>query len=130
MDDYYMGEGSHLRLFDRLGAHMMRHEGVDGTHFAVWAPNARRVSAVGDWNAWDGRRNPMRRRADSGIWEIFVPDIGEGRPYKFEILGRGGQVLPLKADPSAFRSELRPATASVVERPPSREWGDAAHRAF
>ena len=130
MDDYYMGEGSHLRLFDRLGAHMIRHEGADGTHFAVWAPNARRVSVVGDWNAWDGRRNPMRRRADSGIWEIFIPDIGEGRPYKFEIVGRAGAVLPLKADPFAFRSELRPATASVVDRPPTHEWGDAAHRAF
>ncbi|MBN9035758.1 MAG: 1,4-alpha-glucan branching protein GlgB [Rhizobiales bacterium] len=130
MDDYYMGEGSHLRLFDKLGAHMIRHEGADGTHFAVWAPNARRVSVVGDWNAWDGRRNPMRRRADSGIWEIFIPDIGEGRPYKFEIIGRAGAVLPLKADPFAFRSELRPATASVVERNPTHEWGDAAHRAF
>lgn len=130
MDDYYIGEGSHLRLFDKLGAHAIEHEGAHGVHFAVWAPNARRVSVVGDFNAWDGRRNPMRRRIDTGIWEIFIPDIGEGRPYKYEIIGRDGARLPLKADPFAFRSELRPATASVVDRQPTHEWGDAAHRAF
>ena len=130
MDDYYMGEGSHLRLFDKLGAHMTHHEGADGVHFAVWAPNARRVSVVGDFNDWDGRRHPMRLRRDTGIWEIFLPDIGEGRAYKFEIIGAQGEVLPLKADPFAFRSELRPQTASVVARPLAHEWGDDAHRAF
>lgn len=130
MDDYYMGQGSHLRLFDKLGAHMMHHEGSDGVHFAVWAPNAKRVSVVGDFNDWDGRRHPMRLRSDTGIWEIFLPDIGEGRAYKFEIIGAHGEVLPLKADPFAFRSELRPQTASVVSRRLEHKWGDEAHRAF
>lgn len=128
LDDYYIGEGSHLRLFDKLGAHMISHEGAAGMHFAVWAPNARRVSVVGDFNDWDGRRHAMRLRKDTGVWEIFVPDIGGGRPYKFEIIGAGGTRLPLKADPFAFRSELRPATASVTMEPLAHEWGDKAHR--
>jgi len=130
LDDYFIGEGSHLRLFDKLGAHLIRHEGADGVHFAVWAPNARRVSVVGDFNAWDGRRNPMRRRVDNGIWEIFVPDLGTGHGYKFEIVGPDGKVLPLKADPFAFRSELRPATASLTTSPLTHDWGDDEHRAF
>ena len=130
MDDYYIGEGSHRRLFDKLGAHLISHEGVDGVHFAVWAPNARRVSVVGDFNDWDGRRHAMRRRVDNGIWEIFVPDIAAGRTYKFEIVGSGGKPCPLKADPYAFRSEMRPDTASVTEAPLAHEWGDQAHRDF
>jgi len=130
MDDYYIGEGSHLRLFDKLGAHLIEHGGVPGVHFAVWAPNARRVSVVGDFNAWDGRRHPMRRRADSGIWEIFIPELEAGHAYKYEIIGHDGALLPLKADPFAFRSEMRPATASVIARPASREWGDSTHRDF
>ena len=101
-----------------------------GVHFAVWAPNARRVSIVGAFNDWDGRRHPMRHRLDTGIWEIFIPDIGEGQPYKYEIIGPDGVRLPLKADPFAFRSELRPATASITASPVRHEWGDEAHRAF
>lgn len=130
MDDYYIAEGSHLRLFDKLGAHLIRHEGAEGVHFAVWAPNARRVSVVGDFNDWDGRRHPMRKRADIGIWEIFIPDIGAHRAYKYEIIGPKGQRLPLKADPFAFRSELRPATASITTAPLDHAWGDDAHRQF
>lgn len=130
LDDYYVGEGSHLRLFDKLGARLIDHEGASGVHFAVWAPNARRVSVVGDFNDWDGRRHVMRRRIDTGIWEIFVPDIGAGRAYKFEIVGADGSVLPLKADPFALRSELRPATASITDHWPDHDWGDAAHRDF
>ncbi|MET0943757.1 MAG: 1,4-alpha-glucan branching protein GlgB [Mesorhizobium sp.] len=130
MDDYYIAEGSHLRLFDKVGAHLIDHEGASGVHFAVWAPNAKRVSVVGDFNDWDGRRHTMRLRQDTGIWEIFVPEIGVGRPYKFEIIGTAGDRLPLKADPYAFRSELRPATASVTTAPLTHEWGDQAHRAF
>ena len=80
MDDYYMREGSHLRLFDKMGAHPIHHEGADGVHFAVWAPNARRVSVVGDFNAWDGRRHVMRLRRDTGIWEIFVPGSRRASP--------------------------------------------------
>ena len=130
MDDYYIAEGSHLRLFDKLGSHLISHEGADGVHFAVWAPNAKRVSVVGAFNGWDGRRHPMRHRLDTGIWEIFIPDIGEGQPYKYEIIGPDGVRLPLKADPFAFRSELRPATASITASPVRHDWGDAAHRAY
>jgi len=130
MDDYYFAEGSHARLFDKMGAHILTHEGVEGTHFAVWAPNAQRVSVVGDFNRWDGRRAPMRRRQDAGIWEIFLPELGVGSAYKYEIVGPDGTVLPLKADPFAFRSELRPATASVVAAAPDHDWGDERHRAY
>ena len=130
MDDYFIAEGSHLRLFDKLGAHMLDHEGATGFNFAVWAPNAKRVSVVGDFNDWDGRRHSMRYRQDTGIWEVFIPDIGPGRAYKYEIIGAGGEVVPLKADPYATRSELRPATASVTAAPLAHEWGDDAHRSF
>ncbi|OYX26226.1 MAG: 1,4-alpha-glucan branching enzyme, partial [Rhodobacterales bacterium 32-66-7] len=78
LDEYLLGEGTHRRLWQVLGAHIIRHEGVDGVHFAVWAPNAERVSVVGDFNIWDGRRHPMRRRGPTGVWEIFVPGLGEG----------------------------------------------------
>jgi 1,4-alpha-glucan branching enzyme len=124
MDDYYIGQGSHLRLFDRLGAHEMEFEGVHGTHFAVWAPNARRVSVVGPFNDWDGRRNPMRVRYDTGIWEVFIPVLGTDTLYKYEIVGPDGVVLPLKADPFARQSELRPKTASVVPDPTPFKWTD------
>ncbi len=130
MDDYFVSEGSHLRMFDKMGAHVIEHEGAIGVHFAVWAPNARRVSVVGDFNQWDNRRNQMRNRIDTGIWEIFVPDVGSGTAYKFEIVGADGQTLPMKADPFAYRSELRPATASVVDKPSERVWDDGDHREF
>ncbi|WP_374649771.1 1,4-alpha-glucan branching protein GlgB [Rhizorhabdus sp.] len=128
MDDYYIAEGSHLRLFDRMGAHRIDHEGATGMHFAVWAPNARRVSVVGLFNDWDGRRHVMRLRRDTGIWEIFVPDLGEDQPYKYEIVGADGELLPLKADPFAFRSELRPANASLTAAPLGHRWSDHVHR--
>ncbi|MEO3386069.1 1,4-alpha-glucan branching protein GlgB [Mesorhizobium sp. CAU 1741] len=130
LDDYFIAEGTHLRLFDKLGAHLIDHEGASGVHFSVWAPNARRVSVVGDFNEWDGRRHVMRKRVDTGVWEVFVPDIDAGRIYKYEIVGPDGVTLPLKADPFAFRAELRPATGSVTDFAPSHDWGDAAHRAF
>lgn len=116
MDEYLLGEGTHRRLWQVLGAHVMTHEGVEGTHFAVWAPNAERVSVVGDFNIWDGRRHPMRRRGPTGVWEIFIPGLGEGATYKYEIRGAGGHVGPLKADPVGFGSEHPPANASVVRR--------------
>jgi 1,4-alpha-glucan branching enzyme len=128
LDDFLINEGTHQRLFDKLGAHMLRHEGVDGVHFAVWAPNASLVSLVGDFNDWDHRRHVMRRRVDIGVWEIFIPDIGLGRTYKFRIVAADGTVLPMKADPYAFASELRPATASVTGLPGKTDWGDDAHR--
>ena len=129
MDDYFIAEGSHLRLFDKMGAHPIRHEGADGVHFAVWAPNARRVSVVGDFNDWDGRRHVMRLRADVGVWEIFAPGVRPGAAYKYEIIGPNGERLPLKADPYARRAELRPATASIVASNLDHDWGDSAHRA-
>ena len=130
LDDYYFAQGSHGRLFDKMGAHLMSHEGVEGTHFAVWAPNAKRVSVVGEFNRWDGRRGLMRRRRDAGIWEIFVPEVGPGMAYKFEIVGPDGEMQPLKADPFAFRSELRPSTASIVTDAPAHDWGDDRHRDY
>jgi 1,4-alpha-glucan branching enzyme len=123
MDEYLLGEGTHRRLWQVLGAHIITHEDVEGVHFAVWAPNAERVSVVGDFNVWDGRRNPMRRRGATGVWEIFIPGLGEGATYKYEIKGPGGQVLPLKADPVGFGSEHPPANASVV-RTIRGDWQD------
>ncbi|MFT4149598.1 MAG: 1,4-alpha-glucan branching protein GlgB [Paracoccaceae bacterium] len=124
MDEYLLGEGKHRRLWTALGAHVMAHEGITGTHFAVWAPNAERVSVVGDFNIWDGRRHPMRRRGATGVWEIFVPGVGEGQPYKYEIKGPGGALLPLKADPVGFGAEHPPATASVVRDIRETHWQD------
>ncbi len=129
MDDHLLVEGTHKHLYERLGAHPMSIDGVAGVHFAVWAPNASRVSVVGGFNAWDGRRHQMRKRIDSGIWEIFAPDIGEGTVYKYEIAGKNGVLLPLKADPLAFASELRPSTASVVARTDNFTWTDEAYLA-
>ncbi len=125
VDEYLLGEGTHGRLWDALGAHMRTHEGVSGVHFAVWAPNARRVSVVGDFNGWDGRRHVMRRRGQTGVHEIFIPDLGEGTVYKYELLGASGEVLPLKADPVGFGAELPPATASVVRDLEGYDWQDA-----
>ena len=124
IDEYLMAEGRHQDLYLRLGAHPVTHEGVPGTAFAVWAPNARRVSVVGDFNAWDGRRNPMRRRLGGGLWELFLPGLPAGTIYKYEILDAYGQVQPLKADPFALRMEPPPATASVVHGLPRPDWSD------
>ncbi|MEO6609523.1 MAG: 1,4-alpha-glucan branching protein GlgB [Aestuariivirga sp.] len=123
-DDYYMGEGNHLRLYDKLGAHLIKHEGEDGAHFAVWAPNASRVSVVGDFNNWDGRRHVMRKRLDVGVWEIFVPGAAEGQGYKYELVGPDGNLLPLKSDPYGFAADLRPNTASKIARTDNFNWSD------
>ena len=112
-DLYLLAEGTDMRLYDRLGAHPLVHDGVPGVAFAVFAPNARRVSVAGDFNVWDGRRHAMRVRGQ-GFWEIFVPGAAAGDKYKFEIAGPDGCLLPLKSDPFAFAAELRPSTASVV----------------
>ena len=124
LDDWLVGEGTHAKLYDRLGAHVIRHEGVSGVHFAVWAPNARRVSVVGDFNAWDGRRHVMRKRVGTGVWEMFVPDLCEGALYKYEVVGADGTLLPLKADPVGFGAELRPSTASIVRTTTDFAWSD------
>ncbi|MGA0612393.1 1,4-alpha-glucan branching protein GlgB [Caldimonas sp. KR1-144] len=115
-----LSDGSLLRPDRWLGAHPMSVRGIPGTRFAVWAPNAQRVSVVGSFNHWDGRRHPMRLRHRAGVWEIFVPHAGCGDLYKYELLDAQGALLPLKADPYAFAAELRPATASVIARAPSR----------
>jgi len=126
MDDYLISEGTHQRLWQALGAHVMTHEGADGTHFAVWAPAARRVSVVGDFNGWDGRRHAMRPRGTTGIWEIFLPGVGEGAAYKYEIVGSDGTLLPLKSDPVGFGSEHPPENASVVRDISGYGWKDGA----
>ena len=113
LDIWLLGEGAHQRPFECLGAHLMEVDGVAGVRFAVWAPNARRVSVVGTFNGWDGRRHTMRLRRECGVWEIFLPALVAGDLYKFEILGAAGQIA-LKADPYAFAAQLRPDTASVV----------------
>ena len=118
MDVWLLGEGTHLRPYEVLGALPVEMERVSGTRFAVWAPNASRVSVVGDFNHWDGRRHPMRLRRECGVWELFLPGVGQGALYKFEIRAQDGQVLPGRADPYARKSELRPATASVVTAMP------------
>lgn len=126
LDEHLIGEGSHLELWKKLGAHVMTHEGVEGTHFAVWAPNANRVSIVGDFNAWDGRRNVMRKRGPTGVWEIFMPGLGDGTTYKFELQDSQGNLLPEKADPFGFGAEHPPKTASVVRDLNNYEWQDDA----
>jgi 1,4-alpha-glucan branching enzyme len=118
-----LGEGTHHRSYERLGAHPLEHQGTAGVAFAVWAPNAQRVSVVGDFNGWDGRRHPMRARGSSGIWELFIPGLQNGEAYKYQILGRHGERLE-KADPHAYFSELRPNTASKVWNIDRFEWND------
>ena len=126
MDEYLLGEGTHRSIWRALGGHPITHEAVDGVHFAVWAPNASRVSVVGDFNLWDDRRNMMRVRGTTGVWETFVPELGDGTVYKYAIRSAQGEHLPLKADPVGFGAEHPPATASIVRRLERREWNDAA----
>jgi len=124
LDLHLLVEGTHLDSYRKLGAHVLTHDGIEGVAFAVWAPNAQRVSIVGRFDAWDGRRLPMRRRHAGGFWEIFVPGIGPGEIYKYEIVGPDGVVLPLKADPYAAEAEIPPRTASVVAAPSHFPWQD------
>jgi 1,4-alpha-glucan branching enzyme len=121
LDLYLHAEGNYLRGYEKMGAHPTVKDGVAGTSFAVWAPNARRVSVVGDFNAWDGRRHVMRLHPGAGIWEIFLPGVGPGARYKFEIKARDN-ALYLKADPFAFQAELPPKTASLVSADARTGW--------
>ncbi len=124
LDLYLYSEGTHWQIYDKLGAHLITHQGVEGVCFAVWAPNASRVSVVGNFNNWDGRRHLMRPRGSSGIWEIFIPGLKEWDIYKYELLDKDGCLLPLKADPFAFVSEVRPKTGSLVYNNATYQWHD------
>lgn len=126
LDLHLVAEGRHWQLADCLGAHAMAIDGTSGARFAVWAPNAQRVAVVGDFNSWNGRRNPMHLRPECGVWEIFIPGVAPGERYKYEIIARDGTLLPLKADPLARQTEMPPATASVVADPAEFEWTDQA----
>ncbi len=129
LTDYQLhlfSEGTFYRAYETMGAHLRDVRGVSGVHFVVWAPNAARVSVVGDFNQWDGRRHPMANRGSTGLWELFIPDLGSGTLYKYEIRPRGQDATLLKADPYAFASELRPKTASVVTDISTYAWNDHA----
>ena len=123
MDLHLFGEGRHRRLWEVLGAHPRIHDSMAGVSFAVWAPNARAVRVVGDWNGWDGRIHPMRSLGSSGVWELFVPGVTPGQRYKFEVVGADGRLV-LKTDPMAFSLEVPPETASVVTPPSAHRWAD------
>ncbi|MBM4321835.1 MAG: 1,4-alpha-glucan branching enzyme, partial [Deltaproteobacteria bacterium] len=123
LDLYLFGEGRHEEIYRRMGAHTIEVGGIGGVRFTVWAPNARRVSVVGDFNGWDPRRHLMRVLGSSGIWEIFVPGLGPGTRYKYQVLDATGRVVD-RADPFAFAAEQRPNTASVVARLEGYAWGD------
>ena len=122
-DLHLLGEGTHHRMFEKLGSHLVEFGGTRGVHFAVWAPNAERVSIVGDFNGWDGRVTPMRLLVPGGIWEIFVPELGEGEKYKFEIRARGGAILE-KTDPFGLAFEVPPQTAAIVRDISRYRWED------
>lgn len=126
LDLHLFNEGRHFELASHLGANVITVDGVTGVRFAVWAPNARAVCIVGDFNTWDPRRNPMRLRYPAGVWELFIPRLGAGARYKFAIVGPDGWRLPLKADPLARATEAPPATASVVADPTPFVWHDSA----
>ncbi|NMP16303.1 1,4-alpha-glucan branching protein GlgB [Thalassotalea sp. Y01] len=130
LDIYLFNEGKHKQPYQKLGAHVVTHEGVKGVSFAVWAPNASHVAVVGDFNNWDGRVHPLRKRLDAGIWEIFIPEnssantIGDGCNYKFEVKDQYGHLLPLKSDPYGAQAQYRPDTSSVIAAPSDYNWQD------
>ena len=123
MDQHLFGRGVHYQLYQCMGGRLTHHQGVSGARFSVWAPNAKSVSVVGDFNYWDGRVNPMRALGYSGVWELFIPGLTEGEKYKFEIQTQQGERIT-KADPYALMCELRPATASMLTDMDNFQWQD------
>lgn len=126
LDLYLLSEGRHVHAFEALGAHVKVQEGIAGTRFAVWAPNAAGVCVVGDFNMWSATKHPMRSRGDSGIWELFIPDVGDGAAYKYAIRDASGHMQPMKADPFGFGAEYRPKSASVVRDLSAHKWRDTS----
>jgi 1,4-alpha-glucan branching enzyme len=125
-DLYLLGEGNNYRLYEKLGAHVSERNGTAGTHFAVWAPNARQVSVIGDFNAWRRNQHPLESLGSSGIWEGFIPGVGPGALYKYAIDSRNGNFWVDKADPCGFAAEVRPHTASKVWDLSDYMWGDGS----
>jgi 1,4-alpha-glucan branching enzyme len=123
-DLYLAGEGTHTKLYTKLGAHPITHQGVEGVTFAVWAPNAERVSVIGDFNVWDGRRHPMRLRGTTGVWELFIPGLVQGDSYKYEVKSRHLGFMAEKSDPYGFSAEVRPSNASRVWDLNKYHWND------
>jgi len=123
-DLHLLREGTHYKMWEKIGAHPMEVNGVKGVSFSVWAPTARRVSVVGDFNGWDGRRHPMRKHDSNGVWELFVPGLKEGQNYKYELLPSNGEIYLLKVDPLAFQVEMPPKTAGKVFELSGYEWKD------
>ena len=125
LDRYLFGQGTHYKIFEKLGAHPKTYKGKAGMYFAVWAPHAKAVGVVGDFNGWDPDAAPMSPLADSGIYEAFIPGVGLGELYKFAITTQEGMIL-FKADPYAVHAEFRPGTASITEDINGFKWDDAA----
>ncbi len=123
-DQHLFGEGKHWHIYQKLGAHLLTVDGIDGVHFSVWAPNAQRVSVIGEFNRWDGRCHPMRVLGGSGLWEIFIPGLTSGCLYKFELLNRSTQEILVKTDPYGQQFEFRPQTASIVKQQSTFPWQD------
>ncbi len=123
-DLYLFNEGSHFNIADVFGAHERTINNISGVLFSVWAPNAHSASVVGDFNSWDQRRHPMRKRVEAGMFELFIPNVFAGAKYKFAFTNHDGQKLPWKADPLARQSELPPRTASIVAPELSHQWAD------
>jgi 1,4-alpha-glucan branching enzyme len=124
-DLYLLGEGTHFRIYEKLGAHIIEQDGTIGTHFAVWAPNARQLSVIGDFNDWQHDTHPLKARASSGVWEGFIPEVNQGTLYKYAIVSQYGDFRVDKADPVGFAAEIRPHTASKVWDISGYEWNDA-----
>jgi 1,4-alpha-glucan branching enzyme len=125
-DLYLFGQGKHLDIYEKLGAHPVEIDGVKGVNFAVWAPNAYRVSVIGDFNNWDARVHGMRLRGESGVWELFIPGVGEGAVYRYDLRSRINDYYAQKSDPYGFYAERRPQNASVVADLNKHQWGDSA----